>query len=777
MGYDAHKNLAYSTLATAPSPATSGTSLVVQSGDGALFPAVPFNATVWVAGSQPLVTNAEIVRVTAISGDTFTIVRAQEGTSARTVLVGDQIAATITAKTLTDVETAIHNAETSPARLWREAISPAAPTFPVSAVTIASDAKYNAFPWVAVTKFGKLIAIYREGASHTSIDGKITINTSTDGGATWSGKTYIASPAGGHDYRDPSIVSTRTGRLIVNFFDWDGTIAIVKTMYSDDAAATWSSLVALSPTPFTDATGAATSAGILQHSTGLLVMPIYGRDTGDTQDRLAVVISGDDGLTWTSRINVTAASGGYSEASLVEFADGSIHAFIRNNVDGKVYTASSSNLGLTWGSTSVVVASATAGRPTAVLIPVSQALVVFYRKVSTALAVYRYSFDYGASWSSEQTLISTQSMYAGACPLNDKLACVVQAVEASSSDARISFSSITVTAAGEVAVDPIWTAKGDLAVGTGAGAAAALGVGSNGTVLTADSAQTDGMHWVAAPVTSAFGRTGAVVAVTGDYYGAVAAALTGATQAARFVGSTTSGAPASGTFAVGDFVIAQNGHIFVCTVAGSPGTWVDAGSYGSGGGSVATDAIWTAKAQLAVATGSGAAVALAVGSDGQVLTADSAQTDGVKWATPGASGTELDYVQRTSNLTVTATTAATAQSVVDGNAVSYDGSTRVKIEFWAGDVVPGSAGNMVFELWDGSTDLGAIVFVASQGSTSVDIGAYGVTFLTPSNASHTYHVKVWKSGATGTFTIFAGSTFSGSAPTADAPVWYRITRA
>lgn len=104
---DAVKNLAYSTVATAPSPATSGTSLVVASGDGAKFPAVPFNATVWATGAQPVASNAEIVRVTAVSTDTLTIVRAQEtgagGPSARTIVVGDQIAATITAKTITDL--------------------------------------------------------------------------------------------------------------------------------------------------------------------------------------------------------------------------------------------------------------------------------------------------------------------------------------------------------------------------------------------------------------------------------------------------------------------------------------------------------------------------------------------------------------------------------------------------------------------------------------------------------------------------------------------------
>jgi hypothetical protein len=52
--------------------------------------------------------------------------------------------------------------------------------------------------------------------------------------------------------------------------------------------------------------------------------------------------------------------------------------------------------------------------------------------------------------------------------------------------------------------------------------------------------------------------------------------LTGATKSSRLVGSTTSGAPTQGSFQKGDLVIAQDGHVWVCTLAGSPGTWVDA---------------------------------------------------------------------------------------------------------------------------------------------------------------------------------------------------------
>ena len=107
---DSLKNFAYSLVATPPSPATSGTSLVVTAGQGALFPAAPFDATIWPAGVQPLTTNAEIVRVTAVSTDTFTITRAQYGTTAQSITAGYQIAQTITANLLNQLNTTIAGA-------------------------------------------------------------------------------------------------------------------------------------------------------------------------------------------------------------------------------------------------------------------------------------------------------------------------------------------------------------------------------------------------------------------------------------------------------------------------------------------------------------------------------------------------------------------------------------------------------------------------------------------------------------------------------------------
>jgi hypothetical protein len=111
MAFEQNANFATSTVATAPSPADSGTSLVVASGEGARFDAAnDHNAIVCPASEQPTPANAEIVRVTAVSTDTLTITRQQESTAARSIVVGDRIFAGPTAKTFADVDTQINAA-------------------------------------------------------------------------------------------------------------------------------------------------------------------------------------------------------------------------------------------------------------------------------------------------------------------------------------------------------------------------------------------------------------------------------------------------------------------------------------------------------------------------------------------------------------------------------------------------------------------------------------------------------------------------------------------
>lgn len=102
--YDQVLNLATSLVASAPSPAISGTSLQVTAGEGAYFPSLTsFDVTVHPADQWPSHSNAEIMRVTRV-GDTFTLTRAQGGTSAKPIAVGWRISQTVNAESHTDIQ-------------------------------------------------------------------------------------------------------------------------------------------------------------------------------------------------------------------------------------------------------------------------------------------------------------------------------------------------------------------------------------------------------------------------------------------------------------------------------------------------------------------------------------------------------------------------------------------------------------------------------------------------------------------------------------------------
>lgn len=93
MSAEQFANNATTTLGSSLS--SGATTATVAVGTGALFPTISgseyFTATLWAAGNTTGVPN-EIVKVTARSGDTMTIVRAQEGTTALSWNVGDTFA-------------------------------------------------------------------------------------------------------------------------------------------------------------------------------------------------------------------------------------------------------------------------------------------------------------------------------------------------------------------------------------------------------------------------------------------------------------------------------------------------------------------------------------------------------------------------------------------------------------------------------------------------------------------------------------------------------------
>ncbi len=226
---------------------------------------------------------------------------------------------------------------------------------------------------------------------------------------------------------------------------------------------------------------------------------------------------------------------------------------------------------------------------------------------------------------------------------------------------------------------------------------------------------------------------------------------TGAVAATRYAGGTASGAPVTGSFLKGDFIIDQAGKVWVCTTAGSPGTWADVGGGGGGVSSIN-------KTGSTALTG---AVTLTGGTN--VTLTQSGQDISIAASGGGGGVTEYDYVENTSStITCSGALPSTADAIIDGNAVTYDGSTRIKIEFGCYSMNNGG----VIELYDGSTDLGRLGF--GNGGLCF----YASRILTPSAASHTFHIKGWRTTGSN-LTIDSGSGGTGAV----LPAWYRITKA
>ena len=131
---------------------------------------------------------------------------------------------------------------------------------------------------------------------------------------------------------------------------------------------------------------------------------------------------------------------------------------------------------------------------------------------------------------------------------------------------------------------------------------------------------------------------------------------------------------------------------------------------------------------------------------------------------------ELAYVEFTSNVSVTATTEATANSIVSAGALTYV-ANPIFIEFecyaWAHDT---AVGDLDLVLYDGSTSQGLLwehKFATSGGAIG---GLRTARRLTPTAASHTYSIRGFTN--TGTATVSAGVGGVGAAM----PGFIRITQ-
>lgn len=248
---------------------------------------------------------------------------------------------------------------------------------------------------------------------------------------------------------------------------------------------------------------------------------------------------------------------------------------------------------------------------------------------------------------------------------------------------------------------------------------------------------------------------------------------------------------ADGTTQMGVSISATTGAVTLLEPAGAVlgASGVTAGTYGDATHvaqtTVNAQGLVTSIASVVISSGGAGVTSIQADSNasltGSVTLASGSNVtlaEGGNTITINASGTagsvEYDYVQNTSTVTVSSTSSTSPTTVIDGNSVTYDGSTRVKIEFWSYSSGAASGGSLTVDLWDGSTDLGRLCLSqpTGGGTGEVEIPLYGVRFLTPSAAAHTYHVKAFKSGS-GACEIYSGA---GGVNTG-LPMWYRITKA
>lgn len=109
MGQIRVANDAYGVLSTAV--ATTDTTLTLQSGQGARFPAIAIGSGDWFYATIINTTGVkEICQCTAITGDVLTVTRGVDGTSAQTFAAGNRVELRWNAATISDLQTQMRSA-------------------------------------------------------------------------------------------------------------------------------------------------------------------------------------------------------------------------------------------------------------------------------------------------------------------------------------------------------------------------------------------------------------------------------------------------------------------------------------------------------------------------------------------------------------------------------------------------------------------------------------------------------------------------------------------
>jgi hypothetical protein len=132
--------------------------------------------------------------------------------------------------------------------------------------------------------------------------------------------------------------------------------------------------------------------------------------------------------------------------------------------------------------------------------------------------------------------------------------------------------------------------------------------------------------------------------------------------------------------------------------------------------------------------------------------------------------TELAYVEATGAVAVTATAEGSANTVLSAGALTFNGSTRVLIEFYSYQVQAGVAGVTIVVLYEDSTSIGRWGYVQNGGNTQAATESmYLKRFLTPASGTKTYSARAYRAVVDGVVNAGAGGSGNGM------PMFIRVT--
>ncbi|MBI3494334.1 MAG: exo-alpha-sialidase [Acidobacteria bacterium] len=227
-------------------------------------------------------------------------------------------------------------------------------------VVARQNGEYNTFfPTVERLRDGELLVVFYESPEHMHYLGRIALVRSRDDGRTWSAPTVVVDRPG-INHRDPSIIESRHGTLIVSYYLYFDMRSLgVFVLRSEDKGKTWSAPIPVG-TSFDvppdqrhePLEGPATSAKIVELDDGDLLIPAYGHRVGETEGRSVVLRSHDDGRTWPASTEIDIGHDrdvDFVEPALAYLGHGRVVAVMRTErARNRAYATESQDGGKTW---------------------------------------------------------------------------------------------------------------------------------------------------------------------------------------------------------------------------------------------------------------------------------------------------------------------------------------------------------------------------------------------------------------------------------------------